>query len=117
MQLSQAQRARQNNASPSAQFFESARLASMQHAPRCGPIATDTLVFQARHCCNLVGAGWMAQELLTTFAEEIGSVTLTPIGPVASLRCALMTRSSARGRSGPLSERTPPNHIGKCECE
>ena len=57
--------------------------------------------------CRLCGwglrAGWMAQELLTTFAEEIGSVTLTPIGPVASLRCALMTRSSARGRSGPLS--------------
>ena len=23
-------------------------------------------------------AGWMAQELLTTFAEELGSVTLTP---------------------------------------
>jgi selenoprotein W-related protein len=29
--------------------------------------------------CNwLLRAGWMAQELLTTFAEEIGSVTLTP---------------------------------------
>jgi selenoprotein W-related protein len=32
--------------------------------------------------CRLCGwglrAGWMAQELLTTFAEEIGSVTLTP---------------------------------------
>jgi selenoprotein W-related protein len=41
----------------------------------------------------------MAQELLTTFAEELGSVTLTPIGPVVSLRFALMTRSSARGRS------------------
>jgi selenoprotein W-related protein len=26
----------------------------------------------------MVGAGWMAQELLTTFAEELGSVTLTP---------------------------------------
>src|SRR5262245_49592788 len=25
-------------------------------------------------------AGWMAQELLTTFAEELGSVTLTPDG-------------------------------------
>jgi predicted Rdx family selenoprotein len=34
----------------------------------------------------------MAQELLTTFAEEIGFVTLIPIGTVASLRCALMTR-------------------------
>jgi selenoprotein W-related protein len=32
--------------------------------------------------CRLCGwglrAGWMAQELLTTFAEEIGSVKLTP---------------------------------------
>src|ERR1700738_4641650 len=63
---------------PPPHSFESARLASMQHAPRRGPIATATLVFQARHCCNLVGAGWMAQELLTAFAEELGSVTLTP---------------------------------------
>jgi selenoprotein W-related protein len=32
--------------------------------------------------CRLCGwglrAGWMAQELLTTFAEEIGSLVLTP---------------------------------------
>ena len=32
--------------------------------------------------CRLCGwglrAGWMAQELLTTFAEEVGSVKLTP---------------------------------------
>ena len=32
--------------------------------------------------CRLCGwglrAGWMVQELLTTFAEELGSVTLTP---------------------------------------
>ena len=32
--------------------------------------------------CSLCGwglrASWMAQEILTTFAEEIGSVTLTP---------------------------------------
>jgi selenoprotein W-related protein len=32
--------------------------------------------------CRLCGwglrAGWMAQELLTTFAEEVGSVALTP---------------------------------------
>jgi selenoprotein W-related protein len=32
--------------------------------------------------CRLCGwglrAGWMAQEMLTTFAEELGSVTLTP---------------------------------------
>src|SRR6516162_7677472 len=34
--------------------------------------------------CRLCGwglrAGWMAQELLTTFAEELGSVALTPDG-------------------------------------
>ena len=34
--------------------------------------------------CRLCGwglrAGWMAQELLTTFPEELGSVTLTPDG-------------------------------------
>ena len=34
--------------------------------------------------CRLCGwglrAGWMAQELLPTFAEELGSVTLTPDG-------------------------------------
>jgi len=29
-------------------------------------------------CRWLLRAGWMAQELLTTFAEELGSVTLTP---------------------------------------
>ena len=59
-------------------------------------------------------------------------MTLTPIGPVVSLRFALMTRSSARGRSGaafrksrrsnsssataspPVARsgiRTPPNHM------
>ena len=81
------------------------------------PVSPTIEITYCRLCGWGLRAGWMAQELLTTFAEELGSVTLTPIGPVASLRCALMTRSSARGRSGPLSERTPPNHIGKCECE
>jgi len=42
--------------------------------------------------CRLCGwglrAGWMAQELLTTFAQEVGSVTLTPdaTGGVFELR-------------------------------
>ena len=42
--------------------------------------------------CRLCGwglrAGWMAQELLTTFAQEVGSVTLTPdaVGGVFEVR-------------------------------
>jgi selenoprotein W-related protein len=31
-----------------------------------------------RRCGWALRAGWMAQELLTTFAEEVGSVALTP---------------------------------------
>jgi selenoprotein W-related protein len=31
-----------------------------------------------RLCGWLLRAGWMAQELLTTFADELGSVTLIP---------------------------------------
>jgi selenoprotein W-related protein len=44
--------------------------------------------------CRLCGwglrAGWVAQELLTTFAEELGSVTLTPdaTGGVFEVRAA-----------------------------
>ena len=33
-----------------------------------------------RRCGWLLRASWMAQELLTTFAEELGSVTLEPDG-------------------------------------
>jgi selenoprotein W-related protein len=33
-----------------------------------------------RKCGWLLRAGWMAQELLTTFAEELGSVSLIPDG-------------------------------------
>jgi selenoprotein W-related protein len=42
--------------------------------------------------CRLCGwglrAGWMAQELLTTFAEDVGSVMLTPdaVGGVFEVR-------------------------------
>ena len=35
-------------------------------------------ITNCRLCGWLLRAGWMAQELLTTFAEEIGSVTLIP---------------------------------------
>ena len=33
-----------------------------------------------RRCNWLLRAAWMAQELLTTFAEELGAVTLIPDG-------------------------------------
>jgi predicted Rdx family selenoprotein len=48
--------------------------------------------------CRLCGwglrAGWMAQELLATFAEEIGSVVLTPD---ASGGRFVMLRTNASG--------------------
>jgi predicted Rdx family selenoprotein len=47
--------------------------------------------------CRLCGwglrAGWMAQELLTTFAEELGSVTLTPDGTKYILSAVVTTAS------------------------
>ena len=41
-----------------------------------------------RKCSWLLRAGWMAQELLSTFAEELGSVTLIPdeVGGVYEIR-------------------------------
>ncbi len=65
------------------------------------PISPVIEITYCRLCGWGLRAGWMAQELLTTFAEELGSVTLTPdrTGPVASSRCASMTRSSGRARS------------------
>ena len=50
--------------------------------------------------CRLCGwglrAGWMAQELLATFAEEIGSVVLTP---VADLKFMLKANASGHAKS------------------
>ena len=41
--------------------------------------ATPTIeIVYCRLCGWGLRAGWMAQELLATFAEEMGSVTLTP---------------------------------------
>jgi selenoprotein W-related protein len=46
--------------------------------------------------CRLCGwglrASWMAQEILATFAEEIGSVTLTPDASGGVFECAPTTR-------------------------
>ena len=86
--------------------------------------------------CRLCGwglrAGWMAQELLTTFAEELGSVTLTPdrTGGVFEVRIddEVIWSRKERGRFPEIKEikqlirdrvaprrsgiRTLPNHIG-----
>jgi selenoprotein W-related protein len=62
--------------------------------------------------CRLCGwglrAGWMAQELLTTFAEEIGSVALTPdaTGEVFEVRVGgdLVWSRKERGRFPDIKE-------------
>jgi selenoprotein W-related protein len=62
--------------------------------------------------CRLCGwglrAGWMAQELLTTFAEEIGSVTLIPdaSGGVFEVRVEgdLIWSRKERGRFPEITE-------------
>jgi selenoprotein W-related protein len=62
--------------------------------------------------CRLCGwglrAGWMAQELLTTFAAEIGSVTLTPdaSGGVFEVRVAgdLVWSRKEQGRFPDIKE-------------
>lgn len=38
----------------------------------------DVSITYCRLCGWLLRASWMAQELLTTFAQELGSVTLKP---------------------------------------
>jgi selenoprotein W-related protein len=40
----------------------------------------DVSITYCRLCGWLLRACWMAQELLTTFAEDIGSITLIPDG-------------------------------------
>ncbi|MEW6451103.1 MAG: SelT/SelW/SelH family protein [Pseudomonadota bacterium] len=42
------------------------------------PASPAIEITYCRLCNWQLRAGWMAQELLQTFAEEIGSVTLTP---------------------------------------
>jgi selenoprotein W-related protein len=45
---------------------------------RSVPASPSVEITYCRLCGWGLRAGWMAQELLTTFAAEIGSVTLTP---------------------------------------
>ena len=42
------------------------------------PAAPNVEITFCRLCGWGLRAGWMAQELLSTFADELGSVTLTP---------------------------------------
>jgi selenoprotein W-related protein len=42
------------------------------------PASPNVEITYCRLCHWGLRAGWVAQELLTTFAEELGSVTLTP---------------------------------------
>jgi len=42
------------------------------------PVSPTIEITYCRLCGWGLRATWMAQELLTTFAEELGSVTLTP---------------------------------------
>ncbi|MFZ1095893.1 MAG: SelT/SelW/SelH family protein [Xanthobacteraceae bacterium] len=57
---------------------------------------------------HLLQAGWMAQELLSTFAEELGSVTLTPdrTGGVFEVRIddELIWSRKERGRFPEIKE-------------
>ena len=48
------------------------------HAEAAMPVGPMIEITYCRLCGWGLRAGWMAQELLTTFAEELGSVTLTP---------------------------------------
>jgi selenoprotein W-related protein len=46
------------------------------------------VITYCRQCNWLLRAGWLAQELLTTFAEELGEVALVPgTGGVLEIRC------------------------------
>ncbi|CFX31068.1 conserved protein of unknown function [Candidatus Filomicrobium marinum] len=42
------------------------------------PVSPHVEITYCRLCGWGLRASWMAQELLTTFAEDLGSVTLTP---------------------------------------
>ena len=53
---------------------------------------TDRIqIVYCRQCRWLLRAAWMAQELLTTFEEELSEVALRPV-PAASPRCGWATR-------------------------
>ena len=54
------------------------------------PRAPRVEILYCRQCRWLLRASWMAQELLTTFSEEIGEVALLPgTGGIFEVRVAL----------------------------
>ena len=60
-----------------------------------------------RQCGWLLRAGWMAQELLNTFAEEIGGVTLVPgTGGIFEVRhgATVLWSRKERGRFPEITE-------------
>jgi selenoprotein W-related protein len=67
-----------------------------------------------RRCGWGLRAGWMAQELLTTFAEEVGSVVLTPdaTGGMFEVRVGddVIWSRKERGAS-------PTSRRSNCSCE
>jgi len=68
----------------------------------------NVAITYCRLCGWLLRASWMAQELLTTFAEEIGSVALTPdaTGGVFEVRVGgdLVWSRKERGRFPDIKE-------------
>jgi selenoprotein W-related protein len=71
-------------------------------APRCWPpqAGRSIEITYCRLCGWGLRAGWMAQELLTTFAEELGSVTLTPDRTGGVFEVRIDDELTGRGRSG-----------------
>jgi predicted Rdx family selenoprotein len=61
--------------------------------------APNVAITYCRLCGWLLRASWMAQELLTTFAEELGSVTLVPDDTGGVSRSASTAGFSGRARS------------------
>lgn len=60
------------------------------------PRAPRVEILYCRQCRWLLRASWMAQELLTTFSEEIGELALLPgTGGIFEVRVALENQESA----------------------
>ena len=67
--------------------------------------APHVTVVYCRLCGWLLRASWTAQELLTTFAEELGSVTLVPDTTGGVFEVGSTASFSGRGRSMAASRR------------
>ena len=65
-------------------------------------------------CRWMLRAAWMAQELLTTFADELGEVALVPgTGGVFQIRVEKRARVGPRGEGRiPRHQRTQANRAG-----